>query len=80
VAPALWHARCGEVLHELTCVLCLQRLAAAYPAAEIGTVAYRLFTQFRPAVPPGPAGSGRAQKGLLRLERVRELASMVRRA
>lgn len=53
--------------------MALQELAGAYPASDIGGEAYRLFKEFRPM--PGQAGAGRARKGTLRLERLRELAA-----
>lgn len=55
------------------CAMAMQELAGAYPASDIGAEAYRLFKEFRPT--PGQAGAGRARKGTLRLERLRELAA-----
>ena len=51
----------------------MQELAGAYPASDIGAEAYRLFKEFRPT--PGQAGAGRARRGTLHLERLRELAA-----
>ncbi|KAK9821962.1 hypothetical protein WJX81_005278 [Elliptochloris bilobata] len=48
-------------------------LANAYASGEIGVEAYRLFQEFRPT--PEQVGAGRARKGDLRLERLRELAA-----
>lgn len=51
----------------------LQELAGAYPASDIGAEAYRLFKEFRPT--PEQAGAGRARRGTLRLERLRQMAA-----
>ena len=51
----------------------VQELARAHSASDIGMEAYRLFKEFRPT--PQQAGAGHARKGVLRLERLRELTA-----
>lgn len=54
----------------------LEDLAAALPASDIGSHAYKLYEQFRPSVSGGKAGWG--QKGELDLEFISSLADQHR--
>jgi hypothetical protein len=52
-------------------------LANALPPQELAAAAYRLYEEFRPAVPAGVRGWG--AKGRLDLDRIREMAKAARR-
>jgi hypothetical protein len=60
----------GEGLAEVQAEL--EALAQAYPPQELEQRAYGLYERFRPQVPDGMQGWGKA--GELKLERIRELA------
>lgn len=57
--------RLGDAEHAL------EALAASFSPEEIGKEAYRLYTEFRPAIPDGQPGWGR--KGLFNLEALHDL-------
>lgn len=49
----------------------MEELAASYSPDELGTIAYGLYEQFRPDIPPGTRGWG--ARGTLDLNRIRSL-------
>ena len=60
----------GEALGEARAAM--ERLAGSLPPTELARRAFRLYEEFRPAVPGGEAGWGKA--GMLDLGKVAELA------
>ena len=68
-------AKFGDALEEVRAAMA--ELAAAYPPEELAARAFELYLAFRPRVPAGLAGWGKA--GLLDLDRIRELAVRARR-
>ena len=60
----------GEALPDVQAAL--EALAQSYPPQELEQRAYKLYEQFRPAIPQGTQGWGAS--GELNLERIRRLA------
>ncbi len=60
----------GPALDEATAAM--RELAESLPPEELARRAFELYEQFRPLVPPGVRGWGRA--GVLDLDRIRDLA------
>jgi hypothetical protein len=54
----LLEGRFGEAVSEVRAAM--ERLAGSLPPAELARRAFRLYEQFRPAVPSGEAGWGKA--------------------